>query len=172
MPNPKKEKIVNQVAELVRQSPVAILAEYRGLKHSEMTELRRACRKEGARFMVVKNRLLRLALKQAGRVPIDQLLVGPTAVMLAQGDAAPSCKLLSDYAKKHDELKLKGALIEDTVYSGEQVRVMATLPPREVIYAQIAGAVVGGVRGIASGLNELMAQLARLMNAVAEKKAA
>jgi large subunit ribosomal protein L10 len=172
MPNPKKEQKVAEIVETLREHSIAILTDYRGLSHAEMTQVRAACREKGARFVVIKNRLLKLALKEAEQPDMGELLVGPTAIAFTRGDPAPTCKALVDYAKIHDALEMKGALIDGVVYGAEQIKTIASLPPAEVIYAQIAGGVVGGVQGIAAGLNELLAQLARVMNAVATKQAA
>jgi large subunit ribosomal protein L10 len=172
MPNPKKEQTVAELTELIRERPIAILADYRGLNNTQMIDLRRKCREQDVQFMVVKNRLFKLVLKDAGRPALDELLIGPTAIAFARDDPAPACKTLVDYAKSHDALNVKGALVDDVVYTAAQVKTIASLPPPEVIYAQIAGGVVGGVRGIACGLNELLAQLARAIGAVAEKQAA
>ena len=172
MPSQKKIDTVAELTETVKERPIAILAEYRGLKHSQMTDLRRSCRKLDARFVVVKNRLMKLALQNAGQPAIDDLLVDTTVIAFTAGDPSPLAKMLSDYARKNEALQIKGALVDGTKYTAEQVKVLATLPPREIIMSQVAGGVVGGVRGIACGLNELMAGLARVIDQVAQQKAA
>jgi large subunit ribosomal protein L10 len=169
MPNPKKERIVERLAEIVGTNQVAILTDYRGLRHSQMTELRRRCSEAGAKYAVVKNRLLRLALAQHKRPDPGEMLLGPTAVAFAPEDPQPAAKLLADYAKESKLPHFKGALVGDDVLSQEDITAISKLPGREILVGQLVGAVQSPLQALVGTLNEILAGLARTVQAIADK---
>jgi large subunit ribosomal protein L10 len=109
----------------------------------EIEELRARLLEAGARFTVVKNTLTKLAAEAAGTEQVLELIDGPTAIAFldAEGDPAAVAKVLNDTAKAHDVLVLRGGLLDGTVVGDEEIKRLATLPPAEVLRAQLVGAV-------------------------------
>jgi len=138
-----KERIVSELAERLKSSQNLLVADYRGLTMPEIDELRTL--ESGARFSVVKNTLTRRAAEEAGVKQLLDLIDGPTAIAFidAEGDPAAAAKILNDTARAHDVLVIRGGLLEGDTVSDVEVKRLATLPPADVVRAQLAGAVAG-----------------------------
>jgi len=156
----RKDELVAQYVEQLDQSQGIVLADYRGLNVSDMSDIRRATRAVGGRFQVVKNRLLALALKKAGMSLPEEWLIGPTVVGFCHDEVPPVAKALVNAAKGMESLRIKGGLVGDSAISVEQVRTIAGLPSREVLLAQVLGTInapatqLAGV--VASGIRQVL----------------
>ena len=139
-----KERIVAELAERLRNSQNLLVADYRGLTMSEIDELRTKLLESGVRFSVVKNTLTRRAAEEAGINQLLELIEGPTAIAFidAEGDPAAAAKILADTARAHDVLVIRGGLLEGDAVGDVEIQRLATLPPADVLRAQLAGAVV------------------------------
>jgi large subunit ribosomal protein L10 len=133
----QKERVVEQLAQRLRDSETLMVADYRGLTMPQIDELRTRLLEAGARFTVVKNTLTRLAAE------VLELIDGPTAIAFlnAEGDPAAVAKVLNDTAKAHDVLVIRGGLLEGSVVGDVEIKRLATLPPADVLRAQLVGAV-------------------------------
>jgi large subunit ribosomal protein L10 len=140
----EKERVVERLAERLRSTETLMVADYRGLTMPEIDELRTRLLEAGARFTIVKNTLTKLAAEQAGTTDVLQLIDGPTAIAFleADGDPVAVAKVLSETARAHDVLVVRGGLLEGAVVGDEEIKRLATLPPADVLRAQLAGAVV------------------------------
>jgi large subunit ribosomal protein L10 len=138
-----KERIVGELAERLKSSQNLLIADYRGLTMPEIDELRSKLLETGARFSVVKNTLTKLAAEQAGVQKLLELIDGPTAIAFidAEGDPAAAAKVLNDTARAHDVLVIRGGLLEGDTVSDVEIKRLATLPPADVVRAQLVGAV-------------------------------
>jgi large subunit ribosomal protein L10 len=138
-----KERIVGELAERLKSSQNLLVADYRGLTMPEIDELRSKLLETGARFAVVKNTLTKLAAEQAGVQQLLELIDGPTAIAFidADGDPAAAAKVLNDTARAHDVLVIRGGLLDGDTVSDVEIKRLATLPPADVVRAQLAGAV-------------------------------
>ncbi len=139
-----KERVVAELTERLRTTETLLVADYRGLTMPEIDELRTRLLEAGARFTVVKNTLTRRAAEAAGRQEVLALIDGPTAIAFldAEGDPAAVAKVLNDTAKANDVLVIRGGLLEGTVVGDAEIKRLATLPPADVLRAQLVGAVV------------------------------
>ena len=140
----QKERVVEQLAQRLRDSETLIVADYRGLTMPEIDELRSRLLEAGARFTVVKNTLTRRAAEAAGKEHVLELIDGPTAIAFleAEGDPAAVAKVLNDTARAHDVLVIRGGVLEGSLVGDAEIKRLATLPPADVLRAQLAGAVV------------------------------
>jgi large subunit ribosomal protein L10 len=138
-----KERIVGELAERLKSSQNLLVADYRGLTMPEIDELRSKLLETGARFSVVKNTLTKLAAEEAGVQQLLELIDGPTAIAFidADGDPAAAAKVLNDTSRAHDVLVIRGGLLEGDTVSDVEIKRLATLPPADVVRAQLAGAV-------------------------------
>ena len=141
----EKERVVAELVERLRSSAMLIVADYRGLTMPEIDALRTELLKHGARFSVVKNTLTRRAAEDAGIDALLQLLEGPTAIAFleADGDPVAVAKALNDAARTTPVLAIRGGVLEGGVISDAEVRSLATLPPADLLRAQLLGAVSG-----------------------------
>jgi len=138
----EKERVVEQLAQRLRSTETLMVADYRGLTMPEIDELRSRLLEAGARFTVVKNSLTKLAAEQAGTTDVLQLIEGPTAIAFleAEGDPVAVAKVLNETARAHDVLVIRGGVLEGTVVGDAEIKRLATLPPADVLRAQLAGA--------------------------------
>jgi large subunit ribosomal protein L10 len=168
MDNPRPDKVA-KVAELEQHfedASAVLLTEYRGLDVLAMAELRDELRTAGADYKIYKNTLVRIAARQAG-LDLDALLTGPTAIAFVSdradgtaGDAAAAAKALRDFVKKNDALVLKGGVVDGATMSVDQLKVLADLPSRDVLLAQIAGALAAPMQQFAGLLQAMPRNLA------------
>ena len=147
-----------------------IFADYRGLTVAQMTDLRAKLREQQAVFKVVKNRFAEIALKQLDRPDASTYLKGPTAFALSGDDSASVAKTLFDFARE-TPLKVKGGLIEDGVFSGEQVEAFSKLPGRQELIAMLMGTMMAPVQNFVFAVNGVTQKLVRTLAAIAEQKA-
>ena len=139
----EKERVVEQLAERLRSTKTLMVADYRGLTMPEIDELRTRLLEAGARFTVVKNTLTKRAAEEAGTTEVLELIDGPTAIAFleADGDPVAVAKVLNEVARANDVLVIRGGMLEGTVVGDAEIKRLATLPPAEVLRAQLAGAV-------------------------------
>jgi len=114
----------------------------------------------------VKNSLTERAADKAGTEALKTVLVGPTALTFVRGDAAAAAKALSDAQRVTDVLAFKGGLMDGQVVTGDDIRAIARLPSREVLYAQLVGTVAAPLTGLARTLNALIAGVAIQLRAI------
>jgi large subunit ribosomal protein L10 len=139
----EKERVVAELARQLGESETLMVADYRGLTMPQIDELRGRLLEAGARFRVVKNTLTKLAAEQAGTTDVLELIDGPTAIAFldAEGDPVAVAKVLSEVARAHDVLVIRGGVLEGTVVGEDEIKRLATLPPADVLRAQLAGVV-------------------------------
>ena len=139
-----KERVVAQLTEYLRSSQTLIVADYRGLTMPQIDELRGKLLEAGARFTVVKNTLTRRAAEAAGTTNVLELIEGPTAIAFleADGDPVAVAKVLSETARAHDVLVIRGGILEGNVVGDADIKRLATLPAADVLRAQLAGTVL------------------------------
>jgi large subunit ribosomal protein L10 len=139
----EKERIVAELVDRLKSVDTLLVADYRGLTMSEIDELRTRMLEAGARFTVVKNTLTKRAAEEAGVKDLLELIDGPTAIAFIEpdGDPVAAAKVMSDVARAHDVLVIRGGLLQGSKVTDEQIRDLAKLPPAELLRAQVAGAV-------------------------------
>lgn len=138
-PRPEKVAVVDEVKERLSSSSAAILTEYRGLKVSDLSTLRRSLRASGGDYKIYKNTLVRFAVRDLGLDELEPLLLGPTAIAFVDGDAVGVAKALRDFAKTNPNLVVKGGVLGDSVLSAADTTALADIAPREVLLARFAG---------------------------------
>jgi len=138
-----KERVVARLAERLRDTDTLMVADYRGLSMPEIDELRSRLLEAGARFTVVKNTLTKLAAEEAGAKDVLELIEGPTAIAFleAESDPAAVAKVLHETARAKDVLVIRGGLLEGALVGDAEIKRLATLPPTDVLRAQVTSAV-------------------------------
>jgi large subunit ribosomal protein L10 len=146
-----------------------IVSEYRGLKVSEFGEIRRNLRKQNVSYRVVKNRLMKIAARNAGAEALGMLLEGPTAVAFVKGDEGAAAKAVLDAFRTHRLIKITGAVIGGQVVNAEGVTRLAQLPGRDVLLAQVAGAIAAPMANVAGLFDAPLRDIAGLVQALADQ---
>jgi large subunit ribosomal protein L10 len=165
----QKQELVSLYEGLIRKSSGLVLATYSGMRVGDMDGLRRKLRESGAEFHVVKNKLMELALKQAGLpVPQDSFL-GTTVVGFASEDIPLMAKAIVDLARKSDAIKVKGAVVDGVAYGARQVEMLADLPPLPVLQARMLGVISAPASRVAGVLAGSVRQVVNVVKAYSEK---
>lgn len=171
MPKPIKVDTVNLVKEKLSRSKSIVVTDYRGLTVSEMTDLRARLRKEGVEYKIVKNRLAKIALKESGLNTLDDFLKGTTAIAFGINDPVSPAKVLAEFAKDNQKLKIVGGLMDNEVLDAAGVDALSKLPSREVLLSRLLGSLTSPIQKVAYGLHQLVARPVYAFDAVARKKA-
>ncbi len=171
MPSQVKTNLKEEYAQILKKTPNFVVTQYQGLDVAQMGQLRKKLRDAGGSYKVVKNNVFGLALKEANAAKDfpDSALVGPNAIAFAGEDVPAVAKVLRDFSKENDKLKLTAAVMEAQYYDAKGVITIADLPSREQVLAQLAAMLNSPATKIAGTLSNIMASLARGIKSVAEK---
>ena len=172
MPNVKNQETLVKIKEDLDGVSAMWVVDYCGLTVKDIQALRTAIRESGASRKVNKNTLMHIALEESNLPTLDDMLAGPSAFVFAGNDVAAAAKAVKTFAKANKNLEIKGGLMEGEQVSAAQVEAIASLPSREELLAQIAGAISGVARGLAVALNGVPSGLAQVTKAVADQKEA
>ena len=149
----QKEEEVNQLAEKMKNASIVLLTEYRGINVADDTELRKTIRNAKAEYSVIKNNITKRALNKLGITDLDDKLVGPTAVIIAQEEYLPSLKTIYKFSENNEFYKIKGGVLEGKTTSVEELAVLAKLPSKEELIAKLAGCLLANVSKLAATLD-------------------
>jgi len=145
----EKVRFVEALSERLKSSNCVLLADYRGLTVAEMNELRKKLREAGVEFQVIKNTMTQRAAAAAGIEGLDPFLVGPTAIAFSQEDVVAPAKILAQFAKEHDDLEIKGGLVEGRVVGLDEIKALAELPSREGLLSMLLSVLQAPIRNFA-----------------------
>src|SRR4051794_1645072 len=171
MPTQAKAAVIDEITERFQNSSAAVLTEYRGLTVAQLTQLRRSLG-EGSSYAVVKNTLTKRAADSVGFSDLTPLLNGPTAIAFIEGDPVTAAKAIRAFAKATPALIVKGGVVEARTVDAREVPRLADVESREVLLAKLAGAMKGNLTKAAGLFQAPLSQVARLVAALQEKKAA
>ena len=168
MATPEKVAAIAELTEKFRSSGGAVLTEYRGLRVSQITELRASMR-EHATYAVVKNTLTKRAAAEAGIDGLDEHLQGPTAIAFVTGDPVEAAKGLRDFAKANPALVIKAGVLDGKSLTPDEITKLADLESREVLLAKLAGAMKGNLSKAVGLFAAPMSTTARVVESLRAK---
>jgi len=172
MPTAKKDLTISELTELIGRSKLSVAGDFRGMKVSDLTGLRRGVRSAKVEVHVVKNTLARRAAEASGRQALLSLLTGPTALVLSFGDEVEGAKALTEYLRTSRlAFPMRGAELSGRTLSADDLTALAALPPRDYLLAQVMGTMNAPVTGLVTVLNQLIAGFVRVLDARAKQLA-
>lgn len=145
----QKQQHVEVISEQLKNSVSTVLVDYRGLKVSEVTELRKQLRDAGIEFKVYKNTMVRRAADSQGLSELNEFLVGPSAIAFSNEDVIMPAKIIHEFSKKHEALEIKAGVIEGSFVPAEDVRSIASLPSRDGLLSMLLSVLQAPVRNFA-----------------------
>ena len=148
----QKENLVEEIYANISESTASIIVEYRGLSVAKLSELRKQLRKEEATLTVLKNTLISRAANKAGYADLDKQLEGPNALVVTKNEPNATAKILTKFAKRNDELVVKGGIVEDKVVEAKDVVMIANLPNKEGLLSMFLGCLQASVRNFACAI--------------------
>ena len=166
----QKKQIAQEIAARLGDADTIYLTDFTGLDVAAMGELRGRLRESGASLRIVKNTLTIRALDGLDLPDLTEHLTGPTGLVLAGADPAAPAKVMRDFAKEHDQRPVvKVGIVDRREVGPEEIKLLADLPPRDVLLGGIAGALTASVAGIVGSLNAVIRDIALLVEEVAKK---
>ncbi|MGU3497910.1 50S ribosomal protein L10 [Mycobacterium sp. C31M] len=171
MAKAEKATAVADIAEKFKEATATVVTEYRGLKVSNLAELRRSLGSD-VTYTVAKNTLVKRAATEAGIEGLDDLFTGPTAIAFINGEPVDAAKAIKKFAKDNKALIVKGGYMDGKALSVDEVNRIADLESREVLLSKLAGALKAKQSQAAALFVAPASQVARLAAALQEKKAA
>lgn len=151
----KKQSVV-QLTEKLKNAAAGVVVDYKGITVADDTKLRKELREAGVEYTVVKNTLLRFAVKEVGYGELENVLEGTTALAISQHDQIAAAKILTKYADAHkDSFKIKAGFVDGGVIDEAKVNELGKLPGREELLSMLCSALQGNIRGLAVALNAI-----------------
>jgi len=167
-----KQQIVEELKGLLNGTEMALVLDYKGLSIKEMSDLRTRLQASNGICKVTKNTLMRLAIDgDSAWSELDSLLTGTNAFVLIKGDVGGAVKAVQAFQKDTKKSDVKGGLFEGKLLSQADVKAIGELPSKDVLLAQIAGAINAVATQLAVGINEVPSGLARALKQHAEGEA-
>lgn len=154
----EKEALVSAIAEDLKASLTVVFMDYRGITVEQDTELRSELRKAGVEYKVTKNSLTEKAIEKLGIEGVDDYLKGPTAIAYCKDEYTTGPKVLVDFAKKIEQLSVKGGIMDGAAIDVATVEKLAKIPSKEVLIGQVAGSLQSIITKLAIGLEEVRKQ--------------
>lgn len=153
----KKSTLIAELNELLASAKMSVFANYTGLTVAETQELRRTARADGVTIKVVKNRLVRVAMKQInGLKDLDSTsLKGQVLYAFSNDDEVVPAKILANFAKTHPALKLMGAFNADGMMNEAETSTFAALPTKNELIAQVVATLQSPINDVVNALNPL-----------------
>jgi large subunit ribosomal protein L10 len=168
-----KRQIVADLKESLSDTKMMLVVDYQGLTVAEITDLRNRLRPCGASCKVTKNTFMEIAIKEDDNwQPLSEYLSGSSAFLFVKDDLSGAIKAYKDFQKATKKTEIRGGVLEGKTLSSDEIKALGDLPPKEILMAQIAGALNALATKIAVGINEVPTSLARGLKAHAEKDAA
>ena len=134
----QKQSYIKDMTAQFENSEAVLVTHYQGLNMKQLDELRKKMREQGIQFKITKNRITKLALQNSRCKDLANLFTGPTAVALSK-DAISSAKILTNFAKNNQNLKILGGIMGNDVLDVAAVQNVATLPTLDEARAKIVG---------------------------------
>ena len=171
MPTEAKRETIDALRVELDGHRTMITSEYRGLKVKEITEIRRALRKSGVSYRVVKNRLMRIAAQEnAAAAALSPLLVGPTAIAFGTDEAA-TAKAVIDAVRPYGKIvKITGGVLGSSRIDADGVTRLSTLPSREVLLSEALGAIAAPMSTVAGLFDAPLRDVAGLVDALISQR--
>ncbi len=153
----KKQLEVAEITEKMQKANTFVVVDYAGLTVEQVTQLRKELLDNGCEMHVIKNNITRRAAQEAGYGELAEALVGPNAVAFGYNDSVTAAKIVYDFAKQNNALELKVGVVDGEFLNNDKIKVIATIPTREVLLTMFAAGILQPIKEFAIGL-DLMAQ--------------
>jgi large subunit ribosomal protein L10 len=166
MPTAQKEQTIERLRERLDGAKCLYVTDFTGLDVASMTDLRARLTAARVEYLVVKNTLARRALSEGPFAELAEHMTGPNACAVSRDDVVAAAKILTDFAKERERPQIKAGVIEGQVISLEEIRRIASLPPREQLLAEVVGYARAPIAGLVFVLHGLLAKFVRTVEAV------
>ncbi|MGB5985006.1 MAG: 50S ribosomal protein L10 [Desulfobacterales bacterium] len=168
----EKQQIVAELKADFEKARVVLVADYKGLDVAAITALRRKLSEADVQFQVAKNTLLIRASEENDVALIKDVFKGPSAVALSYDDPVAPAKVLTDFAKEHNELEIKAGVMGGKVLDIEAIKALSSLPSREELLSQVLMVINGVPTSFVRALANIPERLLNVLTAIKDQKEA
>lgn len=152
----QKQAYVAELREKIAGSVAGVVVDYKGISVADDTKLRKELREAGVEYSVVKNTMLRLAIKDTGVEGMSEVLEGSTALAISKEDPIVAAKILNKFAEgSKGAFSIKAGYMDGAAMSKAEVEELAKLPGREGLLSMLLSALTGNLRGLAVAINAI-----------------
>ncbi len=166
----KKEELLQSLKEKLQRSEALFVTTFKGIKVSEVNEVRKLVREKGGEYRVFKNTLIRIGTEETPFKPVMDYVEGPTALVFSYRDPVEIAKALKDFIKTHPALEIKGLVMQGKGYDARMIDELVKLPPREVLLAQVLGTIQAPLSNFVGLMAALLRNFLYVLKAIEEKK--
>lgn len=166
----EKEQTVKALRQEFDNAEASFVIDYKGLNVSQITDLRRRLRKNNGQLQVAKITLIKRALENSDVTSLASILENQVAVVFAQKEPPTVAKVLSEFSKEYDQVKILGGSFESSLLTREEVELFASLPSREVLLAKLCGTLQAPITALAYVLNAHLQKLLLVLKSIEEQK--
>jgi large subunit ribosomal protein L10 len=167
----EKQNLTKEYLTRLNASPFFIVVDYRGLKVSHLTELRKRLTKAGAEIHIVKNSIFRIAAKEAGIADLNGTVAGQLAVVTGKKDISTAAKVVKTFGAEFDKLKVHFGYLNNQRLANADILTLADLPSMEVLRGNLLGVLSAPATKLVALINTPASQLARVLQARVDKGA-
>ena len=165
-----KEVTAKRIKDSIRESGNFFVINYSKLSSPDLSSLRQSLTGANAKFFVVKNSVARRALKDSGLEPLIAYIDGPCGMVFMKDDPVNVSKVLYNFAKTHEPLKLKGGIVEERVMQDKDIEALSKLPSKEILRAQVVIALKSPISGIVMVLSGTLKKFVCCLEQIKNKK--
>ncbi|HWO89479.1 MAG TPA: 50S ribosomal protein L10 [Gemmatimonadales bacterium] len=165
----EKATIVTELAGRLKSAQSVYVTDFTGLNVAQVTDLRRRLRKAGVEYVVVKNTLARRALGDGPLSVLDGFFTGSSALALS-AEPSVAAKVLAEFAKEFQKPAIKGGVVDGRAVTPEQVKRLASLPPREQLLAELGAAMQAPMAGFVGALQALLTNFVGAVEALKQQR--
>jgi large subunit ribosomal protein L10 len=166
----EKATAISELGEGIGQATNAFVISFKGITVPQVTELRRQVRDTNSTYVVVKNTLALIAVKDSPLTALKDQFVGPTAVAFNRTDAVALAKALTKFAKDVPTISFKGAMLNGQIVAADQIQAIANLPSREELISKLLFLMQSPIRGLATVLNANIRNIAVVLSEIAKQR--
>ncbi len=170
MPNLKNQEALKDLTAKFKSMKGMIMTEYHGLSVEQISDLRNQLRKSGCEYLVVKNTLSKIALKEIGMESANEYFEGPTAIVVEADDPVSPAKIVSEFAKKNEKLVIKAGILDGKVIALNEIKALASLPTKEVLIGKMLGSMNAPISNFVGVLSAVTRNFVCVLNAIKEQK--
>lgn len=168
----EKQQLVQELHEKFMKSKIVVAMDYKGLNVGRINELRKKLREADLELRVVKNTLLIRAADETEVAVIKDHFQGPSAVVMSYGDPISPAKILSDFAKENDRLRIKAGAMGGKLLDAAAIKSLSLLPSREVLLGQVLRAMNAIPTSLVRALSNVPERLLYALQAIRDQKEA
>lgn len=166
-----KKQIVSEVSEVASEALSAVVAEYHGLTVADMTLLRNRARENGVYLRVIRNTLAKRAVEGTDFACMQEAFTGPVLCAFSKEDPGAAARLLKDFSKEYDSMKVTAVSIGGKLMGADQLSAVASLPTYEEALAKLMSVMNGPITKLTRTLNDIPGRVVRVVAAVKDAKA-